>query len=436
MPTNAVYLIVGLALLVAAVLPSVLTRYAVSAPMVLLALGMAIGMAPLPSGLSLDPVDVRPVVERLTEITVLVALMGVGLALDRPFSFRDWKSWGAWSATWRLIVVAMPVTIAGVALLGWALGLAPAAALLLGALLSPTDPVLAGDVQVAGPRVVDDDQEGAEEIDEEDEVRFALTSEAGLNDGMAFPFVYAAIFLAVEGPVSGWLPRWVAWELVGKVVLGVAVGILVGWGLARVAFRAPRRALRLAEQGEPLLVLAALLLTYGMSELVGGYGFLAVFACGMALRAAERGHEYHRTMHALIANLERLLVLVVLLLLGTAMTKGLLGPLDWRGVLVALVLVFVLRPIAGFLSLGLWRRRSAYPGGMTRSEALVTAFFGVRGVGSLYYLAYAAGLHAFPEERWLWSVAAVSITLSVFVHGTLATPVMRHLELRRERITP
>jgi NhaP-type Na+/H+ or K+/H+ antiporter len=455
MPTNAVYLIVGLSLLVAAVLPSVLSRYAVSAPMVLLALGMAIGLAPLPSGLSIDPVDVRPTVQRLTEITVLVALMGVGLALDRPFSFRNRQSWGAWSVTWRLLVIAMPVTIAGIALLGWALGLAPAAALLLGALLSPTDPVLAGDVQVAGPRVVDDKREdreagegndaesaetaqsaeSGEEIDEKDEVRFALTSEAGLNDGLAFPFVYAAIFLAVEGPASGWLPRWVAWELVGKVVLGIAVGILVGWGLARVAFRAPRRELRLAEQGEPLLVLAALVLTYGLSEVVGGYGFLAVFACGMALRAAERGHEYHRSMHELVANLERLLVLVVLLLLGTAMTNGLLGPLDWRGVLVALVLVFVLRPLAGYLSLGLWRHRSVYPGGMTRSEAWATAFFGVRGVGSLYYLAYAAGLHAFPEERWLWAVAAVAITVSVFVHGTLATPVMRHLEVRRERLT-
>ncbi|HET6667371.1 MAG TPA: cation:proton antiporter [Intrasporangium sp.] len=450
MPTNAVYLIVGLSLLVAAVLPSALSRYAVSAPMVLLALGMAIGLAPLPSGLSLDPVDVRPTVQRLTEITVLVALMGVGLALDRPFSFRERNSWRAWSATWRLLVVAMPITIAGMALLGWALGLAPAAALLLGALLSPTDPVLAGDVQVAGPRVLDDKREedaeapdaestetaeSAEEIDEKDEVRFALTSEAGLNDGLAFPFVYAAIFLAVEGSVSGWIVRWVAWELVGKVALGVAVGMLVGWGLARVAFQAPKRALRLAEQGEPLLVLAALVLTYGVSELVGGYGFLAVFACGMTLRAAERGHEYHRTMHSLIANLERLLVLVVLLLLGTAMTKGLLGPLDWRGVLVALVLVFVVRPVSGFLSLGLWRRRSEYPGGMRRSEALVTAFFGVRGVGSLYYLAYAAGLYAFPEERWLWAVAAVSVTVSVFVHGTLATPVMRHLERRRERLT-
>ena len=447
MPTNAVYLIIGLSLLVAAVLPNVLARYAVSAPMVLLVLGMAIGLAPLPEGLSLDPVDVRPVIQRLTEITVLVALIGVGLALDRPFSFRDRNSWRAWSATWRLLVVAMPVTIAGTALLGWALGLAPAAALLLGALLSPTDPVLAGDVQVAGPRVLGDkreedveapDAEGtepAEEIDEKDEVRFALTSEAGLNDGLAFPFVYAAIFLAVEGAVSGWIVRWVAWELVGKVVLGVAVGILVGWGLARVAFRAPRRAFRFAEQGEPLLVLAALVLTYGVCELVGGYGFLAVFACGMALRAAERGHEYHRTMHELIANLERLLVLVVLLLLGTAMTKGLLGPLDWRGVLVALALVFVLRPFAGFLSLGLWRHGSVYPGGMTRSEALAAAFFGVRGVGSLYYLAYAAGLYAFPEERWLWAVTAAAITVSVFVHGTFATPVMRRLEARRGRIT-
>jgi NhaP-type Na+/H+ or K+/H+ antiporter len=438
MPTNAVYLVAGLALLLAAVLPTVLARYAVSAPMVLLALGMAIGLAPLPDGLSLDPVDIRPIIQRVTEIAVLVALMGVGLALDRPLSFRDRSSWPAWSATWRLLAIAMPLTIAAVALLGWGLGLAPAAALLLGAVLSPTDPVLAGDVQVAGPQVLDDDEqdaESAEEIDEKDEVRFALTSEAGLNDGLAFPFVYAAIFLAVEGPPTDWILGWAAWELVGKIVLGVAVGMLVGWGLARVAFRAPRRTLRLAEQREPLLVLAALVTTYGLSELVGGYGFLAVFACGMALRASERGHEYHATMHEVIENFERLLVLVILLLLGTAMTTGLLGPLDWRGALVAAALVFVVRPLAGVVSLGGWRARSVEPVGMTRPEALATAFFGVRGVGSLYYLAYGAGLHAFPEERWLWATVALAIALSVFVHGGLATPVMRQLEARREQFT-
>jgi NhaP-type Na+/H+ or K+/H+ antiporter len=446
MPTNAVYLVAGLALLLAAVLPTLLTRYAVSASMVLLALGMAIGLAPLPDGLSLDPVDIRPSIQRVTEITVLVALMGVGLALDRPFSFRDRASWQAWSPTWRLLAIAMPLTIASVAVLGWALGLAPAGALLLGAVLAPTDPVLAGDVQVAGPQVVEaddsqdetdeeNDEENDEEIDEDDEVRFALTSEAGLNDGLAFPFVYGAIFLAVDGPVTGGLPRWVAWELVGKIVIGVVVGMAIGWVLARVAFRASHRSLRLAEQGEPLLAIAALVTTYGLSELVGGYGFLAVFACGMTVRAAERGHEYHRSMHQVIERFERLLVLVVLLLLGMAMTTGLLGSLDWRGVVVASVLVFVVRPLAGWVALSVRRRGEPEAGGMSRAEAAATAFFGVRGVGSLYYLAYAAGLHAFPEERWLWSVVALTIALSVFVHGALATPVMRHLERRREAFT-
>lgn len=432
MPTNAVYLVAGLALLLAAVLPTVLSRYAVSAPMVLLALGMAIGLAPLPEGLSLDPVDIRPTIERVAEITVLVALMGVGLALDRPFSFRDRDSWAAWSPTWRLLVLAMPLTIASVAVLGWVLGLAPAGALLLGAVLSPTDPVLAGDVQVAGPQVVDEDTESVDDIDEEDEVRFALTSEAGLNDGLAFPFVYAALFLAGAGPVAGGVVRWLAWEVVGKVVIGVVVGMAVGWALARVAFRATRRSLRLAEQGEPLLGLAALVTTYGLSELAGGYGFLAVFACGMTLHAAERGHAYHRHLHESIEGLERLLVLVVLLLLGMAITTGLLGPLDWRGVLVAVALVLVIRPLVGWIALSVGRRRVHEAGGMTRAEAAATAFFGVRGVGSIYYLAFAAGLHAFPEERWLWSVVASTIAVSVFVHGVLATPVMRHLERRRE----
>ncbi len=440
MSTNVVYLIGGLALLLAAVLPTALRRYAVSAPMVLLVLGMAIGLLPPPKGLDLDPVQMRPVIQRVSELAVLVALMGVGLALDRPFLLRTRSSWAAWSPTWRLLLVAMPLTIGAVGLLGWAaLGLAPAAALLLGAVLAPTDPVLAGDVQVAGPQVVEDgaaEQSEDLEIDEDDDVRFALTSEAGLNDGLAFPFVYAAIFLATKGPVGGWLGGWVAWELLGKVVLGALVGMLVGWALAKVAFRSSREALRLAEQGEPLLVLAALVTTYGLSELVGGYGFLAVFACGMALRAGERGHAYHRSMHEVVERLERLFTLVILLLLGMAMTRGLLADLDWRGVLVAVLLVVVIRPVAGWLALFVGSRKADLPGGLSRPERRATAFFGVRGIGSIYYLAYAAGEHAFPEERWLWATVAFTIALSVFVHGILATPVMARLDERRDaRVT-
>lgn len=427
MSPELIYLLLGGSLLLAAVLPRVLHRWALSAPMVLVATGMLVGLLPAWDAVVLDPVAARPVIEHVTELTVLVALMGVGLALDRPLRWRSRESWRSWSPAWRLLGIAMPLTIAGVALLAWGpLGVAAPAAVLLGAALAPTDPVLASDVQVEGPTL-----EGAvDEIDEDDEVRFALTSEAGLNDGLAFPFVYAAIFLASVGSVSQWWAGWLAWELVGKVVVGVLVGVAVGWVLARIAFRAPARSLRLAEVGEPLLALAALLLAYGASEVAGGYGFLAVFACALTVRAAERDHDYQRHMHDVIDRLETLLTLVVLLGLGFALTNGLLAHLDWRGMLIGVSLVVVIRPVAGYLAF-LGHRTQVGDAGLDHRERLVVAFFGVRGVGSLYYVAYAAGAASFPEERWLWSTVGFTVVLSVVVHGVLATPVMRRLDAAR-----
>ncbi len=431
MSVDVVYLLSGAALLLAVVLPTALSRAAVSAPIVLLLVGAMMGLA-APESADLTPTGHRSFVEHLTEFTVLIALMGVGLALDRPLNLRRFSSWRRWNAAWRLLGIAMVLTIAGVAFVGWwAIGLAPAGALLLGAVLAPTDPVLASDVQVAGPTPVD---EGSlDEIDESDEVRFALTSEAGLNDGLAFPFVYAAIFLATLGPVSEWGLRWIGWELVGKVVLGVVLGVVVGWALAKTAFRAPARSLRTAETGEPLLALAAVLLSYGVAEIVGGYGFLAVFACAMTLRSAERGHEYHVHMHEIIERLERLLTLVVLLLLGVSMTNGLLRDLPWESVVLAVLLVFVIRPAAGLLALG-FRGATARIGDhvFTSQERLATSFFGVRGVGSLYYLAYATGQADFGRHEVLWSTVAFTIALSVLVHGITATPAMRWLERSRE----
>lgn len=433
MSPELVYLLLGGSLLLAAVLPQVLHRWALSAPIVLVATGMLVGALPLTDGVVVDPVAMRPVVEHVTEVTVLVALMGVGLAIDRRLRWRDRASWRSWSPTWRLLAIGMPLTAGGVALLAWGpLGVALPAAVLLGAALSPTDPVLASDVQVGGPTLEGEE----EEIDEDDEVRFALTSEAGLNDGLAFPFVHLAVFLASAGPALEWLPRWLAWEVVGKVVLGVAAGVAVGIALARLAFRAPARSLRLAEVGEPLLALSALLVAYGAAEVVGGYGFLAVFACALTVRSVERDHEYHRHMHDVVHRLETLLTLVVLLGLGFAITNGLLAHLDWRGVVVAVALVLVVRPVAGYLSfLGHGARvgdgADGVPG-LDAQDRLAVAFLGVRGVGSIYYVAYAAGHAHFPEERWLWSTVGFAIALSVVLHGVLATPVMRRLDGRRE----
>jgi sodium/hydrogen antiporter len=431
MTAHLVYLLGGVSLLLAVVLPYALRSAALSAPVVLLGIGALIGLLPGADDTAFSPITHRIFVEHLAEFTVLVALMGVGLALDRPLSLRSFSSWRRWGATWRLLAIAMPLSIGGVALLGWwVIGLAPSAALLLGAVLAPTDPVLASDVQVEGPTT---DEEDEDEIDETDEVRFALTSEAGLNDGLAFPFVQAAILLAATGPFA--TTTWVAWDLVGKVLVGAAIGIAVGWVLAKAAFGSRAPSLRTSESGEPLLAVAAILLSYGLAEVAQGYGFLAVFACAMTMRSAERGHDYHASMHQVVERLERLLTLIVLLMLGVSLTNGLLIELTWQAALVAVLLVLVVRPAAAMLALVMWARTSRPRVGETAlgpRERAATAFFGVRGVGSIYYLAYASNQARFEHLPLLWSTVGFTITLSVIIHGVTATPAMKWLDARRE----
>lgn len=435
MNPDVVYLLAGIALFVAVVLPSLLERAWLSAPVILIVLGCLIGLLPVTRRVA-DPAAYRGAVEHVTELTVLLALMGVGLALDRPLSLRTRRGWAAWSATWKLLGIAMPLCIGGVFLLGWwGLGLAAAPALLLASILAPTDPVLAGDVQVDGPGADADPED--DEVSERDEVRFALTSEAGLNDGLAFPFVYAAVFLVTVGPVSQWGLRWVAWELLGKVVAGVVIGVIVGRLMAWAAFRSHRLDLRLAERGESLLVLAAMVFAYGAAEVAQGYGFLAVFACAMALRAADRSHDFHEHMHGVIERLERLMTLFVLLMVGVSITDGTLRAADWRSVVVAFAVVLVIRPLAGWaaLAVGRWRMADEAHRPLEGRERALTAFFGVRGVGTLYYLAYAVGQASFPEERWLWATAILTIAVSVVLHGIAATPLMGRLEADRERLS-
>lgn len=435
MTGGAVYLILGLSLLVTMLLPHLSRRVALSPPMVLVGIGLLVGLLPLGEDVSLQPEDNRELITHVTEFTVLVSLMGVGLAIDRVLEVRSWRSWRSWSPVWRLLLVTMPLTILGTMLLGWwVAGLAPAVALLLGAVLAPTDPVLASDVQVGEPLTEDmAETEEHEDVVEDDDIRFALTAEAGLNDGLAFPFVHLALLLLAGGFGLAETGSWVGWYVVGKIALGLAVGWGAGWLFGRQAFHARNENLRLADAGEPLLALAALLTSYGAAELVGGYGFLAVFTCAVGLRSSARGHSYQRAMHGVVERLERLMTLLVLLLLGMAMTRGLLDHLDWRGVGVALALVLVVRPVAGYVALAVRARDEREDGGLDRGEVLAVAFFGVRGVGSLYYLGYAVTHEHVPDEPWLWSTVAFTVIVSVLLHGVTATPAMARLDDRRER---
>ena len=411
---DLVFAVVGIGALLAALLPRLLEGHRpVSLPMVFLLLGAVLGLAPgLPR---LDPLAESAFVEHLTEVTVIIALMGAGLGLDRP------PGWRRWSSTWRLLGITMPLTIAAVALLGGSLlGLAPAAALLLGAALAPTDPVLAGEVQVGEPAT-----EEAEDVERaEDEVRFGLTSEAGLNDALAFPFVYAAIAMAEHGSdPSGWVGRWLAFEVAYKIAVGLLMGLAVGWLLGKLFFSSRRRVLRLSEHSEGFVALAATFLAYGVTEVVQGYGFLAVFVAAVAIRGSERFHGYHVVLHDFVEQIERLLTVLVLLLLGAAAVGGLLAPVGWRELVVAGLVLLVVRPVAGLLGL--------LGGSGTRSEQAAMAFFGVRGIGSIYYVAYALGTATFLGADRVFAVVALVIIGSVLLHGATAGPVMHALDRRQ-----
>ncbi|WP_328294743.1 cation:proton antiporter [Kineococcus sp. NBC_00420] len=410
MLSPVLFTLAGASALVAALLPRVVDRLPVNLPMAFLGAGVLLGLVPgLPS---VDPLKHREATQHVTELVVIISLMGAGLALDRAVGWRRWAS------TWRLLAVAMPLTIAAVAWAGWLAGLPMAAALLLGAALAPTDPVLASDVQVGEP---------ADEDNTEDEVRFALTSEAGLNDGAAFPIVHLAVVLAGTGLSVVALRDWFLEDVALRGVVGVASGLLIGWVLGRLFFHSPLPSLRLADNAEGFTALAVTFLAYGVTELVHGYGFVAVFVAACTIRSAERAHGAHKVAHEFVEQIERMLTSWLLLLLGAALTDGLLAALTWRLALVGVLLIVVIRPVVGYLSLA---RTAGGP-----RERWVIGSFGVRGIGSLFYLAYALGEGEFPGEE-LWAAVGFTIALSVFVHGLTAGPIVRRLDAARFRHAP
>ena len=397
--------VVGTMVLGATVVPLLLAGRPLSFPIVYVALGMVVFSLPLDLP-SADPIAHGRFVERISELALIVALMATGLKLDRPFG------WAAWRPTWRLLAIAMPVTILATAVLGWwVVGLAPATAMLLGAVVAPTDPVLASDVQVGPPGEGD-----------EDDVRFALTSEAGLNDGLAFPFTNAAIAAAGAAGVGDWVGGWFLDDVVLKLAVALVVGLVAGRALGWVVFHMPTER-RLAESSEGFVVLAATLATYGVTELAHGYGFLAVFVAACMIRAQERDHTYHEVLHSVAESTERLLSAALLVLLGAAIVEGVLSGLGWRGAVTGLIIVLVLRPLAGFMSLS--------RAGTARGERMAVAFFGIRGIGSIYYLAHALNEANFADAPKVWAVVAFVVLVSVVLHGITSFPIMRRLDDRR-----
>lgn len=270
-PYIAALTVFGGIVLLTAWLPMVLKELPLSLPIICIALGAGLFALPGVPGPFPHPHEYLKLTERLCEFAVIVALMGAGLKLDRPLTLKTS------GLTWRLLLVAMPLTILAIALLAEALlGVGIAAAVLLASALAPTDPVLASDVQVGPP------QEG-----EEDEVRYTLTSEAGLNDGLAFPFVNLAVAVALASQTGErWFAEWLLVDVLWKLVAGLVVGVLVGRALGWLTFRLPNRA-RLSRTEDGFVALGIMAVAYGLTETIHGYGFIAVFVAALSFRAVE-----------------------------------------------------------------------------------------------------------------------------------------------------
>ena len=391
-PYHILLAVTGILVIAARWLPRLVsTREPAAAPlMILFGAGAALfvpGFSETP-----DPRETPLPWELMSELTVIVALFGVGMRID---SLLPWRKW---IPTIRMLGIAMPLTILAVALLGVGIaGLTVAGAILLGAVLAPTDPLLAADVQVGPPH------EGAEHP-----VRFTLTTEAGLNDGLAFPFVYLGLLVAAQGLDPGeWGLEWLARDVFYRIVAGVVMGWVGGWALGQVLFVVPRGSV-LADTGSGVVALAGVFLCYGSTELVEGYGFIAVAVMGLRLRRIESHHHFHRRLHDFSESIEHALTALLLIALGTVLPI-LFVHLTWTLVFMAFVLLLVIRPLSGWISLS--------GTNLPYRDRAVVSVYGVRGIGSIYYLCYAGSYMEFTNEPQLWSLVGLVILLSTILHG-------------------
>ena len=341
--------------------------------------------------------------ERLTEFVVIVSVFCCGLKINRPLKF-----W-AWQSTIRLIGLLMPISILALTLAAhYVLGMGWGASILLSAILAPTDPVLASEVQLA-------------HVKDKDELRFALTSEGGLNDSLAFPFVYFGIFAFKDADWDNWFTTWVGIDLLWAIASGIVMGILVAKAVVWVDRHLQKR--RPADDlMENFVALSIILLTYSLTEVVNGYGFLAVFVAGLVVQRSYFVQQEKRMAQLeFTEQIEKLLEVTTIIVLGTILLAEPMLKYAGESLLVAGLLFFIIRPVGVWLSM--------LGGGLPKTTRSLMGWFGIKGLGSLYYLTYALGEGVSGEvaSEIAWITYTV-VVLSIIAHGISAAPLMKWYE--------
>ncbi|HUQ11087.1 MAG TPA: cation:proton antiporter [Steroidobacteraceae bacterium] len=414
------FVLVGVLLIVIALLGRFLDRLPVSPAMIYLLVGMALGPAAL-NAIELHPLRELTLLESLSEVALLIALFTVGIKLRVPIGDARW------SLPLRLATLSMGATVLGITLVAWLFfGFSPGLALVLGATLAPTDPVLASEVQLRSPQ-------------DRDALRFGLTGEGGLNDGTAFPFVLLGLGVLGAGEATFSLWHWLSVDVLWSVVVGLGSGFAVGTVLA-AGVRAMRARFSNAVFFDEFLLLGVIALSYGVALSLHALGFLAVFAAGLALRRADDMHAHGLersdditprspltpSMLSVNEQLERIAEVAIVLLVGVMISTG-----YWSvtGLCIAALLFLVIRPLSVYAGL------AGAPA--ARVQRRLIGWFGIRGIGSFYYAIYSVNLGSdeilYTQAEQLLSCVFTVIAASIIVHGISAAPLMELYQRRWSR---
>ncbi|HET7327761.1 MAG TPA: cation:proton antiporter, partial [Nocardioidaceae bacterium] len=378
---------------------------AFSSAMIYLAVGLTaaavIDLFDLPwLGLLQDP----HVVQRIAEITLVFALFATGLRIPRVNRTQS-------VAVGLLIGVVMTVTVAAVAAFGTlAMGLSLGAAIILGGILAPTDPVLAGGLGAAPP-LESDGEQGDGPI--------ALSVESGLNDGVAGPFVLLGVFVAQHGG-TGWVTEWFLGDVVYGVGVAVVIGALGGWGISALAMWLRGRGL-VSDELDGWVAIGSALAIFGGAQAAGSYGFIAAFVGGIAFRRYESAGQYSKRVHDAADVARNFAELGAILLFASMVDFSALGTPGIAGWLLVPALLLVIRPFTVLLALA--------PTGIRRREKLFLAWFGVKGIASLYYLGAVAALGVLSHDETatvVWTTVA-AVVVSIIVHGMTASGLRARL---------
>ncbi|WP_040413642.1 cation:proton antiporter [Cyclobacterium qasimii] len=398
-----VFLIIGGTLLMVSFLPIVKDIFKFSYTIFLLIFGAILYClnAPLPMP---DPVWPVELSLRFSELVIIISLMIAGLKIGLNYTWKEWKT------PLRLLVFTMPLYMGVIFSVSYfLLDFGGSISLLLASVLAPTDPALASEIQL---------NEKQSDAKKSVGVKFNLTAEAGLNDGLAFPFVYLAILWSSNANFGfdTWM-EWIGYYVIYKIVVGTLIGIFIGflysWCTKNLS----------DERGKIIhhefVAIALTLIAYSIAEMANSYGFLSVFFAG--LFAHYHMHTHNITMHSepglkFITNLEKVLIVFWIVFFGGSIMAGILNFISIPMIVFSILLVLVIRPVLGYVSL--------FKTSLTRKKKMAVSFLGVRGIGSVFYLTYAFKNGSFGENYQLYSIVSLVILFSIILHGVTAKRIL------------